>query len=366
MSAAAVMTQPTGLAAVRDVRFTNAQNQFGEVIMVNEALLTTMKHTTKLVIDAPVIQLAGDLNVDDVTAANVTATVKLTAPILAGTEQATTDGLGVEAGPISIDATTVNLTGDVAAVGDVSAAKVVAPIVEAETAVASTSLTTPEIIGVDMEGTTFLNVTAQFTDVSGHLIAQQDIESATQVIAPTVQALTFTVADPLTDDMNVTARNIILNGNVEIKGTLDTINTQVLTVKDKEIKLGFIDADGDGVDDQTTDTLRDGGGIIMPGEPENLPAGKDGALYEHSLRWKRKDGDFAVGGAELAPHQKPLWTFSGGGIAVDAPYGNNLMGSWFMAPYFDAVTSVPSFGLYYKSAGADPVLVQDFRAPSLA
>jgi hypothetical protein len=58
-------------------------NQFGEVIMVNEALLFHEATTDQVrAIYAPVIQLPR-VTVDDVTAANVTATrVCFTAPIL--------------------------------------------------------------------------------------------------------------------------------------------------------------------------------------------------------------------------------------------------------------------------------------------
>jgi hypothetical protein len=49
-----------------------------------------------------------------------------------------------------------------------------------------------------------------------------------------------------------------------------------------------------------------------------------------STRWKLKDSDAdATRSAYGAPHQKPMWTFSGGGIAISAPdLGDAHRGSW--------------------------------------
>jgi hypothetical protein len=124
-----------------------------------------------------------------------------------------------------------------------------------------------------------------------------------------------------------------------------------------------VDTNGDGVADDVTDTLRDTGGIIVSGTPANIPVGKDAALYEHSIRWRVKDGDFDGTGAAMAPHQKPMWQFNGGGLSIQTPDLNDVAAQWFFAPYFDSVTNTASLGMYFKASGFDPVLVQNFSTP---
>jgi hypothetical protein len=188
--------------------------------------------------------------------------------------------------------------------------------------------------------------------------------TATSLTADTVTCADFKTENVLEDDMTVTARKIIILGDLQIDGTLDTINTTVLTVRDKTITLGAVDSDGDGILDDLTDASRDEAGIVIPGKPSNLPADKPEANYEHSVRWKLKEGDFATDGAVMAPHQKPMWTFSGGGVSISAPDANNRLAEWFLSPAFDAVTNQATLGMYFQEFGMEPVLVQNFTATS--
>jgi hypothetical protein len=354
MSAAAVLTQPIGLSHTFTSKFTQAFNQNGDQIIDAVGDDTRILSSTAVEVVAPSVVLPGAT----MTAAEATMTklvvsgdVDVTTNITAATlsAPAITAVTGV-ATPIISDTTSitlqapqVNIAGDLSMDSVTASIQATAPIVNA-----TTKLVTPLVSVVDPV-TQDLVVSARQAQFSGK------VTTVTGVVAPS-----FSTADPLLDDMTVSAKNIILNGNVEIKGTLDTINTQVLTVKDKEIIIGVVDADGDGIDDDPLDTVRDNGGLVIAGAPANLPAAADASIYEHSLRWKLKDGDFDATEAPMAPHQKPMWTFSGGGIAISAPDLNGDAASWFMAPYFDAATQTASLGLYFQNFGNAPLLVQNF------
>jgi hypothetical protein len=184
---------------------------------------------------------------------------------------------------------------------------------------------------------------------------------AVDIVSDVVVSNLFEAHDPAADTITITASKIQLNADFEIAGTLDTVNQRSLLIKDKVLTLGANDADGDGVED-VDDTTRDGAGIVIPGEPANLPIGKDAALYEHSLKWVLNDGDFTPAGAAIAPHRKPMWQFNGGSVGISAPDEHARKARFFFAPYY--TTDVASLGLYY-GVGADVKLVQTFAAPAV-
>jgi hypothetical protein len=354
MSAAAVLTNPIGLSHTYASQLTELRNYAGDQIIDAQGDNTRVQSSTILQLQAPTVTLPGvSINATEASmtkllvSGNVDVTANITAAALAAPAITAVTGVATpvisDATSITLQAPQVNIAGDLTMDSVTATIEATAPIVNA-----TTKLVTPNVTVTD-PATQDLVVDARQAQFSGKVV------SATGVIAPS-----FSTADVLNDDMTVSAKNIILNGNVEIKGTLDTINTQILTVKDKEIVVGVIDADGDGLNDDPLDTVRDNGGLVVAGAPANLPSGTDATLYEHSLRWKLKDGDFDATEAAMAPHQKPMWTFSGGGIAIATPDLNAQAATWFMAPYFDAATQTASLGLYFKSEGFDPVLVQNF------
>jgi hypothetical protein len=361
------MTVPYGRTHASEFRFTTATNALGNVMMASDLDSTSVNHDTLIDVVAPTINLTGAVGIQgDLTADNFIARQSVVAPKLVGQDVEGTKMLSLEADNVNMSPAGTLWVDDLRTTGEttemaISAAKI---NISGPVDITSGDLTVPRVeVATEVVAPLITGAVAAGSGLPELILA------ADTVIVPTggtIQANSFTTADPLNEDMVLYARNFVLNGNVEVKGTLDTINTEILTVRDKEIKLGFIDANGDGIDDETTDTLRDGAGIVLPGAPENLPVGVDAANYQHALRWKRNEGDFAVGGAPFAPHQKPMWSFSGGGIAIDAPYGDNLMGQWFMAPYFDAATDTASLGMYFKRDGAAAQLIQNFVAAPVA
>jgi hypothetical protein len=84
--------------------------------------------------------------------------------------------------------------------------------------------------------------------------------------------------------LNITSPNIILNGNVSILGTLDTINTEVITVLDKQVTLA-----SSGKSNALTfdGGLNDKSGFVVEGLPSNYTQSASNAkYYEKSLRWR--------------------------------------------------------------------------------
>jgi hypothetical protein len=185
-------------------------------------------------------------------------------------------------------------------------------------------------------------------------LAAESIVASTKFVSNTYNA-----RDPLTDTMVVTAKTVRVNGDVEITGSLDTLASQVINVQDKIVTLGAVDADEDGVAD-TTDVVRDGSGIVIPGVPVNMPAGADPALYEHSIKWMRNGGDFNVDGSDVAPQNKPVWEINGGALCITGVDHVERQAQFFFAPHF--VSGVSSLGLYYTVGDGRVKLVQSFSA----
>ena len=203
---------------------------------------------------------------------------------------------------------------------------------------ASTSMTgTLDVVG----DTTLSNATASGTVTANGKVVTNSIEAKV----------------PATDTLVMKAKKITLDADVQITGNLDTVSTRDLLIKDKTITLGAVDADEDDIDD-LNDTTRDGAGLIVPGEPQYLPVGKDAENYAHFLKWKINNGDFTSGGDNVVPHRKPLWEFGGGGVSISAPDFTDRTARFFFAPYF--TNSVASLGLYYGLDDGRVKLVHTF------
>ena len=181
-----------------------------------------------------------------------------------------------------------------------------------------------------------------------------DAASFTNVVTNSINAVNVA-----SDTITMTSKNVIVNADMQVRGTLETINATELKVNDKTITLGVLDANDDGLTD-ADDRTRDRAGVVVAGAPQHLPPGKDPDMYEHSLRWHRERGDFSSDGAPVAPHDKPLWSFSGGGVGISAPDHMDRKAQFFFAPYFTPVSA--SLGLYYALGDGRVKLVQTFSA----
>jgi hypothetical protein len=199
---------------------------------------------------------------------------------------------------------------------------------------------------------------ATFT-AAGVELAALDVtgtSTLTTVTATTLAATTsvttpvLTVADPANDGIEITAASVTVKGDLHVEGTIGTPAGASLVVENKVLSL----ASGAAL----TDVDRDAAGIVVPGKPEYLPLDKVEANYEHSIRWKRREGDFATTGDTMAPHQKPRWTFSGGCVSISGSDASE----WFIAPHVDPVTNAATLGIYYQGTGVEAVLVQSFRS----
>ena len=83
--------------------------------------------------------------------------------------------------------------------------------------------------------------------------------------------------------LNLTAPTIKFNGNVEVTGTLDTINTETITVEDKVVTLA---SSGNSNAPQVDGGLNDTSGFVIEGLPSNFAVTQsNNKLYEKSLRW---------------------------------------------------------------------------------
>lgn len=164
----------------------------------------------------------------------------------------------------------------------------------------------------------------------------------------------------VTGDVTVTS-NLNVEGSLRVKGSVDTILSRNLEVRDKVVTLGVADADDNAIVD-LDDSTRDGAGIVVAGAPANMPSNKDPANYEHSLTWNRRDGDFLPGGEPLAPHRKSLWRLKGGGFSMVAPDAAERQAEFYFAPLHTA--SRATLGLYYGLDDGRTRLVHTFDTPA--
>lgn len=197
--------------------------------------------------------------------------------------------------------------------------------------------------------------------VTGDTVMQEvtagDVTATTKVVGNTFSSRTPE------GSIDINASVIRLVADVEITGALDTLSSQQLSVRDTVIKLGAFDADEDGIED-LSDATRDGAGLVVPGTPVNLPDGVDPGLYEHSIKWTKKSGDFKPDGTEHAPHNKPMWELNGGSLSVSAVDHLDRMAQFFMAPHFTEQKA--SLGLYYSVGDGRAKLVHTFDADAFA
>lgn len=185
---------------------------------------------------------------------------------------------------------------------------------------------------------------------------------ATELVATTkIVGNTLDARNPSTDTLVVTAKNVLLDCDVEITGSLDTLATQTINIQDKTITIGAIDADENGIVD-TTDATRDGSGLVIPGVPVNMPAGTNAELYEHSIKWILRGGDFQADGSDVAPQHKPLWELNGGSLSITGVDHVERPAQFFFAPSFEGGEA--TLGLYYTVGDGRVKLVHNFSADS--
>ena len=189
------------------------------------------------------------------------------------------------------------------------------------------------------------------TGSGGGTVIQNTSGPVTSLTTNTINAL-----NPATDSITVTAKNVVVNANLQVQGVLQTTTTTNLQINDKVLYLGAVDANLDGVPD-VDDVPRDGAGIVVPGPPQYLPSGIDPTVYEHSMLWLRNQGNFYSDGTIVPPHLQPLWTFNGGGLAISSPDQLNRTAQFYFAPYYSA--DIAMLGLYY-SVDDQVQLVQTF------
>ena len=187
----------------------------------------------------------------------------------------------------------------------------------------------------------------------------QEIQATELTTSTKVTSNTVDARNPSTDTIVVTAKNVLLKCDVEITGSLDTLASQIINIQDKTITIGAIDADDNGVVD-TTDVTRDGSGIVIPGAPVNMPTGTNASLYEHSIKWLRRSGDFNVDGSQVAPQHKPLWELNGGSMSITGVDHVERPAQFFFAPNFEG--GVATLGLFYTVDDGRVKLVQNFSA----
>jgi hypothetical protein len=170
-----------------------------------------------------------------------------------------------------------------------------------------------------------------------------------------VVASSFRTPDPR-EITTVTAKNIIY-GNVEVKGTLDTINTEIPdrqgTGRSSSVRWTPTEMVSQ---DDVTDTLRDTGGIIVSGTP-NIPVGKDALLCTNIIRGSRMAISMARCGHGSSPKAyvavQRRWS-------VHPDPDLNDVGSMVLCTLFRFGDQQRRLCMYFKASGFDPVLVQNF------
>lgn len=189
-----------------------------------------------------------------------------------------------------------------------------------------------------------------------------DVEATTVSVSDTVSSNVIQSIAPGADTFVAVAKTIRLEADVIVSGRLDVVNTTSMSINDKVIQMGAIDANGDDIVD-TNDLSRDGAGIVVPGPPTDLPVGKDAEDYAHTVKWRVHGGDFNPDGSRVVPQLKPMWEFSGGALSIAAPDTASRIARFVFAPHFTSTAA--SLGLYY-AVGSDAYLVQSFSTTPLA
>jgi hypothetical protein len=127
----------------------------------------------------------------------------------------------------------------------------------------------------------------------------------------TAQATNYTFAVGATNVVDINAQRLRVNGNLEITGTVDTINIKqtTLQVRDKEVFLAY--SSNNDVFDGVTNT---GAGILIQGVPPTANPVTQSNLYEKSLKWNVADGMNLLGTASYS--NESYWELKGGGLRI--------------------------------------------------
>lgn len=215
-----------------------------------------------------------------------------------------------------------------------------------------TATTVKYMAGQDVTGSgaTLTSLTVPGTTTIADLNAE--VITATNSVSTNVLG----AIDQADDTLVVNAKKLTLDADVQVAGRLDVLDTSSMQVNDKIIKMGAIDANGDEIMD-INDLTRDGCAIVVPGPPMNLPGDKDPENYAHAVTWRVHSGDFNPDGTPVAPQLKPMWTFTGGALAIASPDASSRVAKFVFAPHFTSTAA--TLGLYY-AVGADAYLVQTF------
>ena len=177
----------------------------------------------------------------------------------------------------------------------------------------------------------------------------------------TVATNSITAVNPSADTLSFTAANININSDVEITGSMQRLSSQIMQVQNNVITLGAI---GDG-NTSTSDSTRDGAGLLIPGAPANLPTGVDASLYEHSVKWHLNSGTFNSDGSAVLPQSMPMWALSGGNMCITGVDQAGRTAQFNFAPYYGQ-SGVASLQLFYTVGDGRFVLIETFSAAAFA
>ena len=168
-------------------------------------------------------------------------------------------------------------------------------------------------------GVTAMTVTAAGAQVPGDL-GVGTLDAAGAVTAASVSAPLVTAANTLT----LEAPNIVLDGDVQVSGTLDTVNSSTVTVQDRVVTLASASPSNQTDGPVTNDRA----GVTVEGLPAGFAATSNNALYyEKSVRWEYGTQGVLGLGADAAAAQA-RWRVRGGGLWLSryagADYGADL------------------------------------------
>jgi hypothetical protein len=177
------------------------------------------------------------------------------------------------------------------------------------------------------------------TDGMIQAIASGEVRLASSYSNVVIQA---GIADVLT----VTSSNVTVNANLLVNGTIDSVYSSDLHVKDKTVIIGAIlDANGCNVGGSSSNVaLNDGAGISVGGGDAQ------------SLRWKRP---------ALAADGEGSWTFRGGGLKVVASASNAYGGEITYGFSINAATlALEVYAVLSNASGTSRRCVASFGPPS--
>ena len=273
------------------------------------------------------IATSGTLGVDGQSTLASAAVSDLTSGrvVLAGTSGELQDNAG-----LTFDGTQLDVDGDLVVAGSLVFEGSTADDFETTLAVTDPTvdrtITLPDVSGTVVTTGDTGSVTS--TMIADGTIVNADV-SATAEIAVSKLANGTANQVIVTDGTNVSwSDDLTLAGNLTVNGTTTTINTETLTVKDKNIELGVVAS--------PTDVTADGGGITLKGSTDKtinwVDATDAWTSSEHiniaSGKEYRIDGTkvldaTSLGSAVVSSSLTSVGTISSGtwqGTAIDAAY----------------------------------------------